>query len=94
MNTRAVWQVVKSVAHPLLAFALYACVENASPSQMEAAASKDACDEALEYAQRAAQADSPVKEALERIANTKSRECAKKKTGSLDRNAASTAAPK
>jgi hypothetical protein len=59
------------------------CVDQAPPPRLESAPAKDACNEAADYARRAAEAEPPAKSALEQIANTKSRECAAKTNTSL-----------
>jgi hypothetical protein len=57
--------------------ALDACAENAIPPPDQPAAARTACDEATEYSRRAAAADSAqVRAALQRLADSKSRECA------------------
>jgi hypothetical protein len=62
-----------------LACALVACAENTVPSRVQSPATGDVCDEAAEYGRRAAAAyGSQVRAALQRIADTKTRECAAK----------------
>jgi hypothetical protein len=63
-------------------WALVACAQDPWMVPVQSAATKDPCDEANDYGRRAAAADNAqVKLGLQRIADTKSRECAAKSTG-------------
>jgi hypothetical protein len=87
MRTSKMGQSLRLVMTAASACALVACVENAvPPSQVPRPATKDVCEEATEYGRRVAAADSEqVRAALQRIANTKSRECAAKTSVSVAR---------
>jgi hypothetical protein len=61
------------------AFALVACSQDAFVTRVPTPAAKDPCDEAAEYGRRAAAAnEARAKAGLQKIADSKSRECAAK----------------
>jgi hypothetical protein len=77
-------QSMRFILGAVSAGALVACAQEAVPAPAHPAATKDVCDEAAEYARRAAAAEGEqVRAALQRIADSKSRECASKTTVSL-----------
>lgn len=86
-------QSMRFILGAMSACALVACAETAVPAPVHPAATKDACDEAAEYGRRAAAAEGEqVRAALQRIADTKSRECAAKTSVSLGPSAPSSSA--
>jgi hypothetical protein len=92
---RNAWQPVRFLIGALLgwsAFGLGACTENLGSARVVPAAIKDVCDEAVEYARRTEQADGRVKVALQRIADTKSRECKARTSSGLGPDSPSTSA--
>jgi hypothetical protein len=93
MDKRNVWQSARFVVGALLVCGLGACAENAAPPRVEAAAHKDVCEEAADYTRRAAQYDGAVRAALQKIASTKSRECAAKTKANLGPTALSSSTP-
>jgi hypothetical protein len=93
MMMRNLGQSMRFVLGVMSACALVACAETSVPSPAHPAATKDACDEAADYGRRAAAAEGEqVKAALQRIADTKSRECAAKTSVSLGPTAPSSSA--
>jgi hypothetical protein len=93
MITQSLKQSMRFVSGALSACALIACAQTAVPSPVHPAARKDVCDEAAEYGRRAAAAEGEqVRAALQRIADTKSRECAAKTSVSLGPTAPSSSA--
>jgi hypothetical protein len=95
MTMRNQWQSLRFILRGVSAFALVACAQNAVSSPAQPAAAKDVCDEATEYGRRAAAAEgAEVRAALQRIADTKSRECAAKTSVSLGPSAPSASAAK
>jgi hypothetical protein len=79
MTIRNLGQSMRIILSALSAGALIACAQEAVPAPTQPVATKDACDEATDYAHRAGEAPGPqVKEALQRIADTKQQECAAK----------------
>jgi hypothetical protein len=86
---------MRFILRAVSACALVACAQNVLPSPAQPAAVKDVCDEAAEYGRRAAAAEgAEVRAALQRIADTKSRECAAKTSVSLGPDAPSASAAK
>jgi hypothetical protein len=93
MMMRNLGQSMRLVLGAMSACTLVACAATAVPPPVHPAATKDACDEAAEYSRRAAAAEGEqVKAALQRIADTKSRECAARTSVSLGPTAPSSSA--
>jgi hypothetical protein len=84
MFPRNIGQSTRFILGAVSACALVACTQDAFLMRVPATPTKDACEEAAEYGRRAAAADDDrVKAGLQRIADSKSRECAAK-TGVSD----------
>jgi hypothetical protein len=93
MITRSLEQSMRFILGAVSTCALFACAQTAVPSPVHPAATRDICDEAAEYGRRAAAAEGEqVRAALQRIADTKSRECAAKTSVSLGPTAPSSSA--
>jgi hypothetical protein len=94
MIIRNLGQSMRFISCAVASCALVACAQTAVPPPAHPAATKDVCDEAAEYGRRAAAAEGEqVKAALQRIADTKSRECAARTSVSLGPSAPSSPAP-
>jgi hypothetical protein len=77
MNIRNLGRSMRFILGAASACALVACAENTIPAPVQPAATRNVCDEAKDYRGRAAAADSAgVRAALQRIADSKSHECA------------------
>jgi hypothetical protein len=93
MMMRNIGRSMRFIWGAVSACGLVACAQTAVPSPVQPAATKDACDEAADYGRRAAAAEGEqVKAALQRIADTKSHECAAKTSVSLGPSAPSSSA--
>jgi hypothetical protein len=93
MITRHIGQSMRFILGAVAACALVACAENAFLQPVQPAAAKDACEEAAEYSRRAAAAnDEKVRAGLQKIADTKSHDCAAKTSVSAGHNQPSASA--